>query len=555
MTTVGDTGGLPHVCGRGADQYGMSDAPEVVAVGRSELVRALERIEDEANYGRAHLAEIEEHERSAVGLGDAELIWRARLLQADLAGRAGQLAVADRSRDVWRVNEYATVSGNRRLQARSHRVLALIRRDIGDLAGYLDHAVKAVGVLDEDAPASIRALHLICLADALAECGSPSEAWTRYDEAEEVAVRGGDVTRQVCCLNNRAYGEYVAGDLEQANTTISRLVELCRVHGESVWPATLDTIARIDIDRGQYAEAVTAIRQAIKTYHELGLPELMAPAGFLLTLAAAQRHLGDDVAAQQSVDECRALGEANDLGYVLALVDEEQAQLYASRGDFERAYACHLSFHRADKALLSEKRAAQARLQLAMLETIEIRAEADRFRDAALRDPLTGLQNRRFLDQILPGLLARRGPGQVLAAALVDLDHFKRVNDQCSHAAGDEVLIAVGQLMNDAVTVGGAESAQEGFAARIGGEEFVIVLTGSAGDDLADPIKALRRAVAERDWKPITGDVPVTISVGLCWATTDDSQFTLLRRADELLYAAKNTGRNRVCTEPAHVNL
>jgi diguanylate cyclase (GGDEF)-like protein len=201
--------------------------------------------------------------------------------------------------------------------------------------------------------------------------------------------------------------------------------------------------------------------------------------------------------------------------------------------------------------LLSEKRVAQARLQEAMLETTEVRAEADRFRDAALRDPLTGLLNRRFVDETLPKLLAGRQAGQILVAALLDLDHFKRVNDECSHAAGDAVLVAVAQLMDEAVAAGQAGSPETGFAARIGGEEFVVVLTGTSGAGLARHIEELWRSVADRDWRPLTGDVPVTISAGLCWARSEDSQYTLLRRADEFLYAAKRAGRNRICTEPA----
>ncbi len=503
---------------------------------REGLSRALLALEDRPDYGLASDNEVMQLELAALALADTELVWRARLLSAELAGRRGEIAEAMRL--LRQVNEYAAVNGHARLQARSHLIMAWTYRDIGDLAAYLENTVKAVELLDAQAPDAVRALYLIRLADALDECGSPQEARLRYEQAEEVAVRGGNIARQVTCLNNRAYGEYLAGDLEAAQATINRLVEVCRLHEAPIRHNTLDTIARIQIAVGRYEEAISTAHQAMEGYRAQGVLEAMSPPEFLLTLVLAQRQLGDLAAAQRSLDECRSLGTTAGLASILARVEEEQAELHAARGDFEQAFHGFKAFYAAEKMLISEQRAAQSKLRQAMFETNEVRAEADRLRDEVHRDPLTGLYNRRFVNETLPGLLAGRAPDAVIAAALVDLDHFKRVNDTCSHDAGDEVLVKVAQLLTLAAATG--EDPPAGcFAARLGGEEFLLVLDGLSRAHAVQRIEDLRCAVASTDWRSITGDLPVTISIGVSWVGTEDSKYTLLHRADELLYTAK----------------
>jgi signal transduction histidine kinase len=265
----------------------------------------------------------------------------------------------------------------------------------------------------------MRAMHLMRLADALDECGSWDEALLHYEQAEEVAVRGGQVARQVTCLNNRAYGEYLAGDLEGAEITVTRLIEVCRVKDVPLRANTLDTIARIQIALGRYDEAIASIDQAGKVYRALGVQEAMSPAEFLLTRVLALRKLGDLDGAQRSLDECRSLGTAGGMTSVLAQVEQEQAELHAARGDFEEAFGCFQAFHAAEKALISEQRVAQSKLRQALLETNEVRAEAarlqrlDAFRTQMiatisheLKNPLTAVTGHLELMSSLPDLPA-----------------------------------------------------------------------------------------------------------------------------------------------------
>ncbi|HWS35775.1 MAG TPA: diguanylate cyclase, partial [Actinoplanes sp.] len=300
-------------------------------------------------------------------------------------------------------------------------------------------------------------------------------------------------------------------------------------------PDALDTMAMIQIARGRYAEAVRLAVANVGGYPGAGPDDADGLAEFLLTLAVAQRHVGDHGAAQTALDRCAALCEDRELAGVRVRALEEQAELHAARGDHARAFILHKRFHAAERELHSEQRDAQARARHAVFETAEARREAERFREQARRDPLTGLPNRRYVDEHLPALLAAAA---TVVVALVDLDHFKRVNDRCSHEAGDRVLVVVADLLTQAARAGG-------FAARLGGEEFLLVLTGAGIAEAAPALDRFRLSVQDHQWTPLTGNLPVTVSVGAVQPGPDDTQASVLAAADRLLYAAKNAGRNR----------
>lgn len=519
------------------------------ALDADAISRSLDVLDDQRGSDLAAMLEqAVELEEAARAIGNVELALRARLVRADAAERQGQLAEA--TRIMWQVHDYATDHGRQRLLARSHLGLSWAFRDIGDRASYLEHSVKALEALDDAAPLPMRARYLMRLADALDESGSILESRVRYEQAERLAAEAGDVVLRMRCMNNRAYGEYSAGDLDMAQETIDRLLEVSEQHAMPLQSHVWDTLARVQIGRGDHATAVESARRALGENGDLTTREITAGAEFLLTLATALRWLGDHDGAQETLDRCRGVSDAHGLRSRTAKVEEEQAEIHAARGDFERAFTAYKRFHALEKELVSEQRYDQARLQQAMFETSEARQAAARFRHESLRDPLTQLLNRRHVDQVLPGLLAdARARGTCLAAALIDLDHFKRVNDTFSHAVGDEVLVQVGALIDelaDSIALPGSA-----FAARLGGEEFLLVVQAPGRDVVMTCIEGLRRAVADRDWSPLTGAVPVTVSIGVATCQDDDTQATILSRADSLMYAAKHAGRNRVSIDPA----
>lgn len=156
----------------------------------------------------------------------------------------------------------------------------------------------------------------------------------------------------------------------------------------------------------------------------------------------------------------------------------------------------------------------------------------------ARTDMLTALANRRGFDETLEDELLRyRRSGDTLSLVVGDIDRFKTVNDRFGHAAGDEVLSRVGRLILDSVR-------SVDTAARIGGEEFAVVMPATSGSDAVDTADRLRRAVAAIS---DPSGQPVEITFGV--ASTDDEgckdSDALLSAADQALYSAKAQGRNR----------
>ena len=172
----------------------------------------------------------------------------------------------------------------------------------------------------------------------------------------------------------------------------------------------------------------------------------------------------------------------------------------------------------------------------------ERRLLVERLHDLARRDSLVPLANRRhFVEQLQQLLADTAADGRPLAAVLFDIDHFKRVNDRNGHAAGDQVLIAVAGTCNAVVR-------STDLAARVGGEEFAIVLPDT---DLPGALRfadRLRGAIAEQHLEERSGAVieAVTISVGVAAWQPGDSLDAFLNRADRALYDAKRRGRDQV---------
>lgn len=160
--------------------------------------------------------------------------------------------------------------------------------------------------------------------------------------------------------------------------------------------------------------------------------------------------------------------------------------------------------------------------------------------ELASRDALTRVLNRNGLDEVVTRHFAAREPAP-LALLLVDIDHFKVINDRHGHASGDAVLRAVAV----ALTAGLRGS---DFVARVGGEEFVVGCPGLALDDAVALGERLRAAVAALDIGDGAGrPIRCTISVGVAPAATARDAFEgALRDADRALYVAKAEGRNRV---------
>lgn len=158
----------------------------------------------------------------------------------------------------------------------------------------------------------------------------------------------------------------------------------------------------------------------------------------------------------------------------------------------------------------------------------------------AMLDPLTGLSNRRTLDVMAAQALASaQRHDRPSALLLIDVDHFKRINDDCGHAAGDEALQLLAATLR-------RELRNEDLLGRLGGEEFVAVLPESDESEALASAERLRRGVEELDFSAGGRPVPLRISIGVATMRAGDDFAALLRRADAAMYAAKRAGRNCV---------
>ena len=155
-------------------------------------------------------------------------------------------------------------------------------------------------------------------------------------------------------------------------------------------------------------------------------------------------------------------------------------------------------------------------------------------------DPLTGLPNRRAFAAALQVAMEKSlAGGQRLSVAVLDIDHFKTINDLHGHAEGDQVLVAMADMLK-------AQFAGRGMAARYGGEEFVMLLPDSTLDEARLQCEFVRQAVS---LLPI--GLPISVSIGVAeFRRHDDTTEGVFRRADEALYAAKRGGRDRVSVAP-----
>lgn len=160
----------------------------------------------------------------------------------------------------------------------------------------------------------------------------------------------------------------------------------------------------------------------------------------------------------------------------------------------------------------------------------------------SIRDPLTHLYNRSYFYDTFTALMPKVCDKQPVSVIVSDLDHFKRINDRYGHLQGDKVIQFVSKVLQDSVR-------QNDIAARIGGEEFALLLVGAPSGVAESIAERIRLAIASQDAESSQSQLPepITISMGVFTSTdTTVSVEECVRRADEAMYRAKEAGRNRV---------
>jgi len=466
-------------------------------------------------------------------------------------------------------------------EAETLNVLCMVYNDLGLHRDALEHAIRALRVA--------RTMH-----DRRLECWALNRVGVSYEFLEDPRLalqyvqQALDLARELprhdeelfAALNNLAGGEIKVaneamreGDFDRAEASLAtarrhaeEALELARrsgnTHRETLALGNLAQAISHGPDRRQ-AQALLEQYQALARQHGYQRELLSADFDMACLLRQDGRHALAALRLEQLLTDIDDEDDALRLSIEHALYDS-----YKALGRYEQALS-HLERHAAlERKQLKARAHAQARVLLARLEIDQARletvharidAELQRLRTRELEqehqalrmhaealgreareDALTGLHNRRAIDEALPGLLDRSRSEQApIAVAMADLDHFKAINDRFGHGVGDQVLSTLAQILR-------AKTRGADLLARVGGEEFIIVL-GRTPIDLAHEIcERLRQAVAQHAWHELASDLQVTISVGLVAGEPDDAQHALIERADAALYEAKRRGRDRV---------
>ena len=323
----------------------------------------------------------------------------------------------------------------------------------------------------------------------------------------------------------------------------AQLVEAAQAGGSSPMPderiERITAAALLALARGDAAYAVRVLQAGLADAGRDGVEGLSTRirAQFFAVLSEANEAAGDAAAALAALRQWQRLHQA-------------QAQL-ASRARYQAATLqtelLRLQ-HRLDENDERRRRTERARAELAQINAVlshkidEVQALQEALRQQAMRDSLTGLFNRRHLNNTLPMLFAlAQREGQPMALVIIDLDHFKRVNDLHGHAAGDRLLAAFGELLVE-------HGRRSDVLCRYGGEEFCLLMPRTTADGARRKVKSLlRRWRAQRFELEDDTLEGLSFSAGVAdTSLAPASPDALLKAADDELLAAKREGRGRV---------
>lgn len=336
------------------------------------------------------------------------------------------------------------------------------------------------------------------------------------------------------------------GDLDRTMTIGQRALELIKAYGTSaaprayeVWftyvlghkPMMNDAIKRITAEKGSVNET------EIETIHEQHL------SGQRFATEAERCSAGVISEIDQAVEMIElALGSTEKYGESLAALS------HAADGPVDRTRVREIlqSLVIATRDVSSNNKTLEARLRETRGEIATLRETLEAVRVEALTDPLTGIANRKHFEEMLVKAIDQASVERTpMALVVLDIDHFKRFNDNYGHLTGDQVLRLVGMTMREQVKT-------KATLARFGGEEFGIILPDTSLETARTTSEAIRSSVMSRELvKRSTGETlgKVTVSIGVAEFKKGDTAVSLLERADQCMFAAKRGGRNRVVTD------
>ncbi|GAA0743413.1 hypothetical protein GCM10009107_07920 [Ideonella azotifigens] len=327
------------------------------------------------------------------------------------------------------------------------------------------------------------------------------------------------------------------GELGIASHFTDEAEAMMRRHPEAAAALSWESVARARLALSELAAAERACKESLWLEKQLGCCDVNGDPWLSCAEVALAR--GDAAGALAMLEHPRRLARASsawtnarDLGV--------RARVMAGLQRWEEAYQWMVRYVAAYEQIRSVEgdRAVAESSQAVAVD--EARRQSRHFEQLAMTDPLTGLPNRRHAEHWLA-----EHADVPLCLAIADLDHFKRINDTFSHAAGDLVLQRFGAMLNEVFNRSDSGPGTPMLAARLGGEEFLLAWCGIPCDAAMVRSDEIRKRLRATSFADIAGDLPVTASLGLAFGTPPVNPSELLRTADLHLYQAKHGGRDR----------
>ena len=374
--------------------------------------------------------------------------------------------------------------------------------------------------------------------------GATVDATLMNHAIAEISAHG-DRLLLAAALANFAEVSAESGDLAISGEFADAASALLRRHPELASTLTLDSIGRARLAAGELASARYCLELALRLEERLGCTDVQGDPW--LTFAELELVQGQPDEAWQLLEHPRRTSWAGKCSWTRCRDLKLRAQVLAAQQHWEQAYLAiteHLAVYQSLRSVEGDRAVAEfATVQIADEE----RRRAAEFEKLALTDPLTGIANRRRVERWLAEVAS--GGGSQVGLAIIDLDHFKRVNDDYSHEAGDEVLRRVAGALVEPGATGSV------LLARLGGEEFVLLAAGLDRPAVLARSERLLDRLRTLDLDDIEPGLRITASIGIAFGDpTAPSE--LLRAADRCLYQAKSAGRDRVvlAADPAVVD-
>ncbi len=353
--------------------------------------------------------------------------------------------------------------------------------------------------------------------------------------APVVSVQAAPLRWHATCGAVAAFLEQLRADETDDSSVQALLSELLAAAGDAALAAVVSGTA--DLVRARSAALAAERARAAQVLSEV-TKRLEEVAGYLTESNSASRARFDDAQSLNDtvLSHVRELNEevsgATELGRLQSIV--------RSRLEAVAKQVCDFRARETDRLLESNGRADRMRARIADLEreTQELHSKLDLEKHGARLDPLTGVANRKSYDERFAQDIARRDAGGApLALLLWDIDNFKLINDNYGHRAGDRVLQSVAACFKAALR-------SSDFVARIGGEEFAVLLNGLKLAEAVNVANQLRTAVEGLRFHFRGTPVRVTVSCGVSQLNPGDSPEASYERADQALYRAKGGGKN-----------